>query len=340
MRSRIIESEQYLLQWRALLILNRITELLGKGYGDRDLLHICTKCGSEIDHDFLRVAKFRRDTEKLITHDWPLGGTILSPSTGTILAPLMMHRHIDSNTFPNRLIGIELRIRVLDLISPSSRSRRTMNDVKDLVEHAIRDRSLVKRVHGKSSVDTGILTRDERLAVRKMMSRYWENDSIFALELGGAVIRQGVFVDKMHDLDWLHSPTAKATMTRLLNKYTRFIQIMATYPLHVAVPTLDVDLAWHTHQLSPKQYFNYTVEKCKKFIDHDDKMDENALSSSFEWTSKTYEKMFQEVYSECTCWYCECEFSHAYLPKAALTNHSHSIKIYIQHRPYFQTIQA
>ncbi len=41
------------------------------------------------------------------------------------------------------------------------------------------------------------------------------------------------------------------------------------------------------------------------FIDHDDKIDEVKLSTAFEWTSKTYEKMFSSVYSECTCWYCE-----------------------------------
>jgi hypothetical protein len=66
-----------------------------------------------------------------------------------------------------------------------------------------------------------------------------------------------------------------------------------------------VDLGWHTHQLSPKPYYDYTVLKCKKFIDHDDKMDEDALNTGFEWTSKTYQKLFQGVYSECTCWYCE-----------------------------------
>lgn len=72
---------------------------------------------------------------------------------------------------------------------------------------------------------------------------------------------------------------------------------MASYALHVAVPTLDVDLGWHTHQLSPKSYYDYTMQKCQKFIDHDDKIEEDALSQAFEWTSKTYEKLYQEVYS-------------------------------------------
>jgi hypothetical protein len=73
----------------------------------------------------------------------------------------------------------------------------------------------------------------------------------------------------------------------------------------VAVPTLDVDLAWHTHQLSPPAYLGFTYAKTQKFIDHDDKINEDKLATAFEWTSKTYQESFGEVYSECTCWYCE-----------------------------------
>lgn len=81
---------------------------------------------------------------------------------------------------------------------------------------------------------------------------------------------------------------------------------MGKHPAQVAVPTLDVDLAWHTHQLSPAAYYTWIGEKVGgKFVDHDDKIEENALSAAFEWTSKTYQETYGEVYSECTCWYCE-----------------------------------
>jgi len=287
----------------------RLREMTGTGYGDRDLSYMCFKCGREINQDLLRVAKFKKEVENLIMRDWPLGGTILSTTTGAPDGPIASDVPTHFNTFPNRLISIALRSKVLELTDPHSYGKPTMSDVRDLIENSIRDRNTVKKVNSKSALESGVLRRQERLAIRKMMSRYWENSSIFALELGGAVIRQSVFVDKMYKLDWLHSPAAKETMKRLLVKYQRFIQIMAQYPLHVCVPTLDVDLGWHTHQLSPRSYYDYTVSKCKKFIDHDDKMDEDALNSGFEWTSKTYQKLFQDVYSECTCWYCEGKFS-------------------------------
>lgn len=285
---------------------DRVTEMGGTGYGDRDLSYICHKCGNDINHNLLRVAKFKKDTENLIMRDWPLGGTILSPTTGIPNSPTEIEWPTDSNTFPNRLVAKELRSKVLELVNSN---KPTMNDVKELIERCIVDKAAIKRVNSKSAFEPGTLKRGERLAVRKMMSRYWDNPSTFALELGGAVIRQSVFVDKMYSLDWLHSPAARDTMKRLLVKYSRFLQIMQAHPLHVCVPTLDVDLGWHTHQLSTKSYFDYTFVHCKKFIDHDDKMDENALSDGFDWTSKAYAKMFGEVYSECTCWYCEGKIS-------------------------------
>lgn len=94
-------------------------------------------------------------------------------------------------------------------------------------------------------------------------------------------------------------------MTRLITKYTRFIDIMARFPTEMAVPTLDVDLGWHTAQLTPVTYFVYTTDRCKKFINHDDKVGDTALRDAFEKTSKNYQKLYGEVYSECTCWYCE-----------------------------------
>ncbi|KAL8853725.1 MAG: hypothetical protein Q9198_010959, partial [Flavoplaca austrocitrina] len=94
-------------------------------------------------------------------------------------------------------------------------------------------------------------------------------------------------------------------MERLPTKYDRFFDILALKNRNIAVPTLDVDLVWHTHQLDPVSYYEYSVMKTDQFIDHDDKIPAPTLSSAFEWTSKKYESKFGEIYSECTCWYCE-----------------------------------
>ena len=181
-----------------------------------------------------------------------------------------------------------------------------MNSVRTELEKGFADGDYTDTANGHKP------NREERISFRRMMSCYWENASPFSLDLVGAVIRQGAFIEKMHRIDWIHSPAAKFTMQRLLIKYDRYLAIVANSKARIAVPTLDVDLAWHTHQLCPPMYFRHTVARLTRFLNHDDKIEETVLSEAFEWTSKTYQKMYNELYSECTCWYCEAiRESHA-----------------------------
>lgn len=147
----------------------------GSGYGDIDLSYICHGCGTNIDHNILRVAKFKKETENLIMRDWPLGGTIINPTTGAPDGPPEADFKSNAITFPNRLIAMELRSQVLELVQGNN---MTMNDVKELIEKSIIDKNLVKRVNSLSPFQAGFLKRPERLAIRKMMSRYWENPSV------------------------------------------------------------------------------------------------------------------------------------------------------------------
>jgi hypothetical protein len=88
------------------------------------------------------------------------------------------------------------------------------------------------------------IAKSSRIAVRKVLSHYWDNSSIFGIDLIGAVLRQGTFVQKMNKLDWLHSPSLMPTVQRLIVKYHRFVRLAADHPQKTVVPTLDIDLAW------------------------------------------------------------------------------------------------
>lgn len=280
--------------------------LVGNGYGDGKLLFKCPGCVVVIDKELLSVSKFVKDTEALLGKGRPMPGTVLDPVSGVPeVIPSSTERHFP-RTFPNRMLQQVLRIQVMELIDPGVTPHPTMDTVRDKIENVLKDNTAAKFIDGVTSLTRRYrLQPAARIAVRKMMARYWENFSLFALDLGGAVLRQGTFVDKMVKIDWLHSPSVADTMTRLLTKYSRFFGIMASNPGKTAVPTLDVDLAWHTHQLSPSSYYAYSVRETSKFIDHDDKIEETTLNTAFEWTSKTYQEKYGEVYSECTCWYCE-----------------------------------
>ena len=309
----------------------------GNGFADKGLRIQCD-CYLTIDHGLLRSQKFRKDVQDLVVRTIPMPGTLLNPDgttqfsiiQGSLLtirlgrpktykyetSRLSQFRSTYKTAFPNRLLNMggateiieQTEIRQATGTGPpdSFDAQRlgmiSVDDIRASIERSMASSSLVKAAtHGFTS-KVGKL---EKVSVRRMMSSYWENSSIFSMDLVGAVIRQGTFVQKMHQIDWLHSPAIRSTMERIIEKYERFFTIISVHPAQVAVPTLDVDLAWHTHQLSPPSYYTYSVFRTSKLIDHDDKINENKLSTSFEWTSKTYEKMFQTVYSECTCWYCE-----------------------------------
>lgn len=279
--------------------------LIGEGYGDGGLSYVCFRCGKTINQDLLEVVKFVNDVQALLSNNCPMPGTVLSYVTG------MPEKAVDfpgkkfKRFFVNRLIKNHLSSHLLGLIKLGLDTPPSMETVRVMIETAIKDFRVVQKVDVLSRGDDLQLEAQSKIHIRKMMSRYYGNTSPFAVELGGAVQRQGAFTEKMHKIDWLHSPSARVTMNHLIIKYRRFLLIMATNTTKLAVPTLDVDLAWHTHQLGPRSYYDFTVRTAGRFIDHNDKIADDKLNAGFEWTSKIYQERYGEVYSECTCWYCE-----------------------------------
>ncbi|KAJ5500148.1 hypothetical protein N7453_009199 [Penicillium expansum] len=259
------------------------------GYADYSFEVKCFSCEHIIDHGRLKVAKFRKDLEAALDKDLPMPGAFRDM------------------LFPTRVVQAA-RKGLLHLTDGRVDMCQNVTQLRDQLETKLRDTNLLWKAHG---VYLKSLQYSEKIQFRRMMSRYWDNLGPFALDLVGAVIRQGTFVDKMDKIDWLHSPTVFNTMDRLIKKYEVFFQIMIENPDKMAVPTLDVDLAWHTHQLSPSRYYKYSTSQVKlgstrMFIDHDDKVDEGKLSDGFAWTSKMYRRITDGgIYSECTCWYCE-----------------------------------
>lgn len=259
----------------ASFFLGRSDDDLGRGFADKDFELRCTTCKVTISHEALRMRKFRKDMQNLMLGNVAMPGTILavngkkayrflataikinifcSLGISSLIAETKQSGFgskkdlikgglaLDERSvlFPNLLIHEGLST---DLLSCTDiRKYKTISDIRAEFEGALRQKSLLR----KASI-TDNLNTSEKIAVRRMLSRYWDNSSPFALDLVGAVIRQGSFIEKMHSIDWLHSPAVSATMTRLIVKYGRYFEILAKFPEKVAVPTLDVDLAWYIH---------------------------------------------------------------------------------------------
>ena len=275
----------------------------GNGFCDTCFSTQCQACKFQLTHKRLTVGKFCKDINNLRDGDIPMGGTVLGERGIPWMAFGKTKHNMEMiDRTPNQLVKDQLGQTILYASFYQNDEDVDLKTVRDRKEEAIKDKSYMRSVRGTPFHH---MTRPERITIRKMMSRYWDNSSPFALDLVGAVIRQGVFVEKMHNIDWLHSPALKNTMCRLITKYENFLQLEADFATRMIVPTLDVDLAWHTHQLAPYRYMKCTVEHTKQFLNHDDKVPELKLNTAFAWTSMVYQQRFKAPYAECTCWYCE-----------------------------------
>lgn len=120
-----------------------------------------------------------------------------------------------------------------------------------------------------------------------------------------AAQRQASFAEKMHKQLWIRSPVVEGTLSRAIDRYSNFLKLFKLYPRTVFVPTLDIDLIWHTHQCTPYQYDAMCKEKVGRLINHDDRIGKSTLDTGFTKTDQLYRMRFGEEYRHCNCWDCE-----------------------------------
>ncbi|CAG8761709.1 43992_t:CDS:2, partial [Gigaspora margarita] len=122
--------------------------------------------------------------------------------------------------------------------------------------------------------------------IRNVFNSYSGIISPFSIELVSAVIRQREFTHKMVDNAW-----AQATI-----RYHKFLLLQKDVG-KLLVPTLDIDLCWHTHMLYATLYRNFTKKHMNRIINHDDTLSKSILSNGFAETSSAWYKKFKEPYT-------------------------------------------
>ncbi|KZV87062.1 DUF1399-domain-containing protein [Exidia glandulosa HHB12029] len=125
----------------------------------------------------------------------------------------------------------------------------------------------------------------------------------FSLDLVAAVQRQSSFVEKMVDMGWTATDRFirdSSALVRSVARYHAFLDLMTACPASFFVPTLDVDLAWHTHQLKATTYREDTLALLNKVLDHDDTVEAEDLANSFQRTTQAWLERFGTAYSGCS----------------------------------------
>ncbi|KAG8746355.1 hypothetical protein FRC10_005344 [Ceratobasidium sp. 414] len=151
---------------------------------------------------------------------------------------------------------------------------------------------------------------------RRGGTRAWMGDSIsrmmrgfrtrgpVSLDVIGAAMRQSKFAAQMEELGWtdkLHFGAHPELITSAITQYHLFLDLFAHNPSRPLVPTLLVDLGWHTHMLNAEAYREDSMRLFGRYMNHDDKVEEGKLASAFDDTSRLWKSRFNENYSNCGC---------------------------------------
>ncbi|KAJ3365546.1 hypothetical protein GGF31_008511 [Allomyces arbusculus] len=95
----------------------------------------------------------------------------------------------------------------------------------------------------------------------------------WSMDMIRAVRRQSRFSAKVAAIATQGACALHHFHTEALVQYPKFLGAIATQPKHGSVPTLAIDLAWHTHQLHPAIYAQQTCALTGRVINHDDSDD-------------------------------------------------------------------
>jgi hypothetical protein len=163
------------------------------------------------------------------------------------------------------------------------------------------------------------LKADVNIEIDQHLFQSKESKQHILIDLADAVNRQFKFASKMVNFSWSRSPFAQHTLGSSISRYDQFFQLMASSSGTVLAPTLEIDLVWHTHQLSPSNYRKYCFEKAGRFINHNDTISEGEVVSSFGNAKEMYQKQFGMSYGLCLCWHCEGS-RHSDLSKEKLSS--------------------
>ncbi|KAG9034217.1 hypothetical protein FRB95_013498 [Tulasnella sp. JGI-2019a] len=265
----------------------------GYGYAQRGFSATCDiegGCGMQFDRETLGVRRFYEDMSRCMANPDSnfLANTLVDQRTGVphpdlakTLTGIILKSKLDN---PLKSGGTDVR--------PEALGQELGWKIKD-VERFCREGFLSK--HNRPVVDTP-------RPINLVLAPY-RHVGPFSMDLASAVLRQMSFIEKMVNLGWTEDGRFEEdldTLTRCVVRYHAFLDLMASVAGRFVVPTLDIDLAWHTHQLLCVSYRNL-FNIMGIVPDHDDKVTQSALSTAYDETAAAWKARFSVPYSVCGC---------------------------------------
>jgi Glycine-rich domain-containing protein-like len=117
----------------------------------------------------------------------------------------------------------------------------------------------------------------------------------FGIDLRAAVKRQIAFARKITSV-YPYDPVPEHLLLDSQKRYAKFMNLIRMNRNPAIVPAVDVDLFWHTHQLTATNYLQWCTHHVGLPINHDDTVSEGELSSSIDNTVHAWQAAYSEGY--------------------------------------------
>ncbi|KAH9031145.1 hypothetical protein EDB85DRAFT_2243135, partial [Lactarius pseudohatsudake] len=258
------------------------------GYAQQKFSRACPFCTFEITRETLAVAKLTTDLTAHLLH---------RPQTGSTNMQLFLPGTLRNELGEDTARAVEITQNLLNLkpIDQFNSHKWQENQGTSV--------AMAESLGWKLSEIKKSLSKLEKPNIISKVLGAYADQRPFSVDLIGAVLRQGSFVRNIYDLGWTSSSYFEkhedaAVLHHAIVRYHAFLDLMSSSQM-VVVPTLDIDLVWHSHQLSGPRYHKDCRTNVGRYIDHDDKVEQFHLSDAFDATCRAWEKRYGIPYTQC-----------------------------------------
>ncbi|KIM24605.1 hypothetical protein M408DRAFT_26897 [Serendipita vermifera MAFF 305830] len=270
----------------------------GKGFGETEFAYTCESCGRSFNRETMGVRKFCEEaTRHRAGRKVYFANTLVDSNTGKE----------DEMLAEMKSFHIVQRIRTVfklskvceqdDIVPQATELAKALDWSTEKVVPLLQQAIYAQKTFRRGDATTPF--------VQRILGAY-NNAGYASLDLVGAVIRQGSFVKAIEGLGWLNarrftSGRTQAPLFQAISRYHSFLDLLTTKAPACPIPTLDIDLVWHTHQLSGAAYRTDTLRLLNRVLKHDDTIQPSTFHAGYAATSTAWTKRFNAAYSTCGC---------------------------------------
>ncbi|KAH7318890.1 hypothetical protein B0J17DRAFT_773168 [Rhizoctonia solani] len=261
------------------------------GFGENDFKAQCRTCMGVIDRTTMMVRAVCDDIFRVLPGLIQSAGSLTSQA---FISGTLLNWRTGQPDYEGAAVGNKVLLK--HFLDSASMRGMSGNKLAKSIDYSVKKLETVLK--------EALSLRDGGSLVTRILSYYRCPYYPFSIELCGAILRQGGFIDRLFSLGWIEPRTFDQDPTviyRCIARYYAWLEVMSQVSQKMLVPTLDIDLVWHTHQLKQQDYRIWTLDVMGEFVDHDDKVEENKLSDAYDQTAEHWEQRWGVPYHVCGC---------------------------------------